>query len=211
MFIDDFMRWAMLIEFFGVLGIGRSIWAGSQIGEKKGREWKEKPSVMVITIGLSIPLLFLLVVYVGFPALWPWMYMGLPEVVRWLALAVSVAVCVFLLWVFKTIGKAGAKHLIVSDDMKLATTGPYSRVRHPMYTGFFLWGIATLLFTDHWGFGGFLVALFALVVVLRVSDEEQMLIEKFGDEYRRYMARTNRFLPFGSKKKETSTTGGIAQ
>jgi protein-S-isoprenylcysteine O-methyltransferase Ste14 len=118
---------------------------------------------MAIMIGLSIPLLFLLVVYVGFPALWPRMYMGLPEVVRWLALAVSVAICVFLLWVFKTIGKAGAKHLIVSDDMKLATTGPYSRVRHPMYTGFFLWGIATLLFTDHWGFGGFLVALFALV------------------------------------------------
>ncbi|MDP6375303.1 MAG: isoprenylcysteine carboxylmethyltransferase family protein [Pseudomonadales bacterium] len=183
----------MLIEFF-VVGFGRSIWAGSQLGEKKGREWKEKPSVLVIMTGLSIAMLFLLVVYVGFPALWPWMYMGLPEVVRWLAFVVSVAACVFLLWVFKTIGKAGAKHLIISDDMKLVTTGPYSRVRHPMYTGFFLWGITTVLFTDHWGFSGFLVALVVLNFA-RVSDEEQMLIGNFGEEYRRYMARTNRFLP----------------
>jgi protein-S-isoprenylcysteine O-methyltransferase Ste14 len=204
MSIDDFMRWAMLIELVVVIGIGRSIWAGAQIGEKKGREWKEKISVMVIMIGLSIPFCLLFVVYVGFSAFWPWMYMGLHEVVRWIAFAGSVPVCVFLLWVFKTIGKAGAKHVIIFDDMKLATTGPYSRVRHPMYTGLFIWGIMMLLFTDHWGFGGFFIAFLAVIVILRVSDEEKVLIEKFGDEYRQYMARTNRFLPFGSKKKPES-------
>ena len=200
MFIDDFMRWALLIELFGVMGIGRGIWAGAQLGEKKGREWKEKTSVMVVMIVLSIPFCVLLGVYVGFPALWPWMYMGLPEVVRWVAFAGSAAVCVFLLWVFKTIGKAGAKHVIVFDDMKLATTGPYSRIRHPMYTCLFLYGIPMLLFPDHWGLGGFFLAYFAAIVILRVSDEEKVLIEKFGDEYRQYMARTNRFLPFGSKR-----------
>jgi protein-S-isoprenylcysteine O-methyltransferase Ste14 len=29
----------------------------------------------------------------------------------------------------------------------------------------------------------------------RVSDEEQMLIDQFGDEYRAYMRRTGRLVP----------------
>jgi protein-S-isoprenylcysteine O-methyltransferase Ste14 len=29
----------------------------------------------------------------------------------------------------------------------------------------------------------------------RVTDEERMLIEQFGDEYRAYMQRTGRLLP----------------
>jgi len=38
-----------------------------------------------------------------------------------------------------------------------------------------------------------LVALTLLVV--RTAKEEQMLIARFGDEYRQYMTRTGRFVP----------------
>ena len=31
--------------------------------------------------------------------------------------------------------------------------------------------------------------------LIRVSDEEKMMIEKFGDEYREYMRRTGRLTP----------------
>ena len=95
---------------------------------------------------------------------------------------------------------AGAKYLITFDDMKLVTNGPYSRVRHPMYAGFLLWGITWLLFTDNWFVGGALVGIVVLVVVFRLPDEEKILTEHFGDEYRQYMARTGRFIPFGSRK-----------
>ncbi len=128
------------------------------------------------------------------------MYMGLSDAVRWTGLAASLPVCGFLIWVFKTIGMAGAKHLVTFDEMKLATKGPYSRIRHPMYVGFGLWGCTLLLFTDNWLLGGSLVVLIVFVGLFRVPHEEKVLIEHFGDEYRQYMARTARFIPFRSRR-----------
>jgi protein-S-isoprenylcysteine O-methyltransferase Ste14 len=132
------------------------------------------------------------------------MVLGLPDVVRWAGCIASLAVSGFLIWVFATIGTAGAKHLVTFDDMKLATSGPYSRVRHPMYVGFCLWGITFLLFTDNWAVGGSLVAFLVFVAFFRVPHEEQVLIEHFGDDYRQYMGRTSRFLPFGLRAKPQS-------
>ena len=33
------------------------------------------------------------------------------------------------------------------------------------------------------------------LLVIRTTTEEAKLVERFGDDYRRYMARTNRFFP----------------
>lgn len=204
-FIDDFMRWTLIIEFVGALGIGRTIWAGAQLGDKKGRQWKESKIAFIVLVGTGIAALFLLVVYLGFPDFLTWMYMGLPEIVRWVGFAASIVVCIFLLWVFKTIGKAGAKHVIVSEDMKLVTTGPYSRIRHPMYTGLLFYSITWFLITDHWGVSAVFFGLMLFIIFIRTPDEENALIEKFGDEYRQYMDRTSRYLPFKSKKKPDSS------
>jgi protein-S-isoprenylcysteine O-methyltransferase Ste14 len=133
------------------------------------------------------------------------MYMGLPEVVRWVGFIISIIICIFLLWVFKTIGKAGSKHLIVSEEMKLVTTGPYSRIRHPMYTLFTLYSLTLLLVTDHWAFSGTFFGLMLFIMLVRTPEEEKVLIEKFGDEYRHYMERTSRYLPLKSKKKPDSS------
>ncbi len=199
-FIDDFMRWVILIELIGVLGIARGIWAGAQLGDKKGREWKESKLAFIVMAGLGFLIIPLFVIYLGFPTVLPWMYMGLPEVVRWVGFVASIIVCIFLLWVFKTIGKAGSKHLIVSEEMKLVTTGPYTRVRHPMYSLFMLYSIIWFLITDHWGISAIFFGLMLFIVFVRTSEEEKVLIEKFGDEYRQYMERTSRYLPLKSKK-----------
>ena len=195
--IDDFMRAAFVIQFLGVSMV-RSMFAGLQIGEAKGREFKESRGVLIGGVPVAIALIYAIFVYL-FSSDLPWMYLGLPDRVRWVGFAASLAVCGFLIWVFKTIGTAGAKYLITFDDMKLVTNGPYSRVRHPMYAGFLLWGITWLLFTDNWAVGGALVGVVVFVVVFRLPDEEKVLTEHFGDEYRRYMARTGRFLPLGSR------------
>ena len=38
-------------------------------------------------------------------------------------------------------------------------------------------------------------ALGTLNVLLRIQEEEKMMLEQFGDEYREYMKRTRRLLP----------------
>lgn len=77
---------------------------------------------------------------------------------------------------------------------RLATEGPYARVRHPQYAGFIL-----ILF-------GFLLqwptiltaAMFPVLVFMYVRlarSEEREAEERFGETYRRYAARTPAFVP----------------
>jgi protein-S-isoprenylcysteine O-methyltransferase Ste14 len=58
----------------------------------------------------------------------------------------------------------------------------------------FLWGLSLRLLTAN-----LLIALMwfsaCAMLVDRTRIEEEKLIERFGDEYRAYMARTGRFLP----------------
>ena len=196
--VDAFMRAAFVIQFLGVPMV-RTVFAGLQIGEEKGRKWRDSRTYQIGGIVPVIGLLYAIFLYLFSSGL-PWMYLGLPDVVRWVAFAASLAVSGFLIWVFKTIGTAGAKALITFDDMKLATDGPYSRIRHPMYAGFFLLGITWLLFTDNWAVGGTWLGFMVFVAIFRLPNEERVLIEHFGDEYRQYVARTGRFLPFKSIK-----------
>jgi protein-S-isoprenylcysteine O-methyltransferase Ste14 len=71
---------------------------------------------------------------------------------------------------------------------------PYRWVRHPFYvTAALLMGSVTLI-TANWLIGVNSVLVLILLAV-RTPKEEQMLIERFGDEYRGYMVRTGRFFP----------------
>ncbi len=200
--LDGFMRGVFIIELLGV-SLVRTFFAGLQIGESKGRRWKESPIYLVGGAPLAVGWVYSMLLYL-FSSDRQWMVLGLPDVVRWAGFAASLAVSGFLIWVFATIGTAGAKHIVTFDDMKLATSGPYSWVRHPMYVGFCFLGSTFLLFTDNWAVGGFLVAFVVFVAVFRVPHEEKVLIEHFGDDYRQYMGRTNRFLPFGSRAEPLS-------
>ena len=77
---------------------------------------------------------------------------------------------------------------------KLNTTGLYTRIRHPIYLGglFMNFGIA-FLFRSLWMFVP--VVLFWLVIYFEALQEEKYLIEKFGEGYIQYKARTRMFLP----------------
>ncbi len=193
------MRTAFVIELLVVLGVRPLFAGGLQLGEAKGRKWRESPAYLVGAIPLIGGWGWAFLVYVSSTDL-PWMYLGLPDLVRWMGLIASIAPSAFLIWVFKTIGTAGAKTIVTFDGMRLATKGPYSRVRHPMYSGLFCWSITWLLFTDNWGVGAGFAGLIVFIAIVRVPHEERVLVAHFGDKYRRYMARTSRFLPLGSRQ-----------
>ena len=77
---------------------------------------------------------------------------------------------------------------------KLAMSGPYARIRHPQYAGFIL---IMLGFLVQWPT---LVTLlmFPILVYMYVrlaKSEEREAEAAFGDDYRRYAARTPAFLP----------------
>ena len=73
---------------------------------------------------------------------------------------------------------------------ELAQTGLYRYVRHPQYTGFFLFLLGSII---NWPTLPTLLTLPILwFIYLRLAKaEERDAIEEFGDEYRDYMSRTD--------------------
>ena len=75
---------------------------------------------------------------------------------------------------------------------RLVDTGIYAVVRHPQYTGsIYAIFLATLLWYTHWLFG-VLGVLGTAVVYMSCREEDQRLIEKFGNDYAAYMKRVPR-------------------
>jgi protein-S-isoprenylcysteine O-methyltransferase Ste14 len=142
----------------------------------------------------SLALIAFLVLYGIDP---PWLEplsVPFPDWLRWVGVALGAAGFVLYAWAQATLGKAWSPHLQTRDQHHLITTGPYARIRHPIYLALlgFLTGIA--LVTASWFFIALLLVSI-VVLALRIPKEEQMMVEDFGEEYKAYMERTGRLWP----------------
>ncbi|MEM9133901.1 MAG: protein-S-isoprenylcysteine O-methyltransferase [Actinomycetota bacterium] len=103
------------------------------------------------------------------------------------------------LWLFwrshRDLGRNWSATTELRQDQELVTNGVYRRMRHPMYTSLFIVFalVPLLLHNVIAGFGG-LVA-FTILYLVRAPREEEMMIDEFGDDYRRYRGSTRRLLP----------------
>jgi len=96
----------------------------------------------------------------------------------------------------RQLGRYWSVTLDTRREHKLISTGVYSRVRHPMYTAFWLLAFAQAFLIANWvaGLAGLLG--WGTLYFLRVGREEQLMVETFGDEYRDYARRTARIVPW---------------
>lgn len=133
-------------------------------------------------------------VYAAAPRLTATFNVPLPAGVRWLGFAIGVLDLALLIWVHHALGRQWSTSLELQRGHELVTTGPYGWVRHPMYTA-----LVVILFALGLVAANLLIALPSiggiLFVVARIGREERMMLEAFGDDYRRYMSRTGRLLP----------------
>ena len=113
--------------------------------------------------------------------------------------SIAVAICAlgsFLaMWSRKTLGAEWSQDVELKQGHKLVERGPYSLVRHPIYTGHLLMGLGTAIAS------GLLVAFAGLVsfVVsfwIKLSQEERLLLCCFPDEYPEYKARVKALIPY---------------
>lgn len=104
------------------------------------------------------------------------------------------------LWLFwrthRDLGRNWSVSLEVREKHQLVTGGVYRYVRHPMYSAFFLWALAQFLLLPNWVAGLSGLVGFGILYSFRVGREERLMLEAFGDEYRAYMARTARIVPW---------------
>jgi protein-S-isoprenylcysteine O-methyltransferase Ste14 len=78
-------------------------------------------------------------------------------------------------------------------ERDLITSGPYGRIRHPIYSGVILASLGLAVFHGS-GWGYLLAAALLIWFTLKSRFEENLLRQHYAD-YETYMQRTGRFLP----------------
>ncbi|OYU90429.1 MAG: methyltransferase [Bradyrhizobiaceae bacterium PARB1] len=165
---------------------------------------KARKTATVRAVGWSRERVLLAVAAVGLfvvPAIW--LASGWPAALNYelnyAAVVVGALVYVLSLWLFrrshKDLGRQWSASLEIRDSHQIVRAGVYRRIRHPMYTSFWLWALAqAFLLPNAMAALSGLIAI-AILFFTRIDHEERMLIEAFGDDYRIYMRETKRIIP----------------
>lgn len=132
--------------------------------------------------------------YLIFPTYFQWASMPLPIGLRWFGVVTGVLSSLLIYWTLSSLGKNLTDTVVTRFKATLVTNGPYRWVRHPFYVTAALLMVSVTVLTANWFIGISSVAVLALLAV-RTPKEEQMLIERFGQQYRDYMATTGRYVP----------------
>ena len=155
-----------------------------------------EPAVSRILRVLAILLAIVLLSTTWIPL--PWLYRPVWQQgfwLFWLGAAITVGGLLFAIWAREHLGRNWSRSVTIKQDHELITTGPYSVVRHPIYTGLlagFL-GVAIAL-SEVRGFVA-LVLMF-LVFWVKLRMEEQWMRSQFGETYAKYVHRTAALVPY---------------
>jgi len=112
--------------------------------------------------------------------------------VQGLGLIMFFSGCVLHAWSVEVRGSK-AVSWAMPEDQRLITDPPYSLVRHPSYLAYMLMIIGITLVWQRWFT---LLPWVAIPGYYMVSKrEEELLVERFGEEYERYQERVGAFIP----------------
>jgi protein-S-isoprenylcysteine O-methyltransferase Ste14 len=114
----------------------------------------------------------------------------------WVGLILMLAALLLFYETHRQLGRNWSVTLDTRKTHKLVAAGVYSHVRHPMYSAFWLLALAQAALVPNWIAGLSGIVGWGILFFFRVGREEQLMIETFGEEYRTYMRRTARVLPW---------------
>jgi protein-S-isoprenylcysteine O-methyltransferase len=100
-------------------------------------------------------------------------------------------------WAMRTLGEFFTRTLVVHDDQRLVSSGPYRAVRHPGYLAHLLAiPSASALLSGSLSIGAAALIVLGAVYSRRIRLEEAMLVASLGDEYEVYRQRTTKLVPW---------------
>jgi protein-S-isoprenylcysteine O-methyltransferase Ste14 len=112
----------------------------------------------------------------------------------WLGAALTLAGVLFAIWARRTIGRNWSAQVQIKEGHRLIRSGPYARIRHPIYTGILLAVAGTALAIGEYR------ALVALAIMWigfarKAKQEESFLASQFGAAFEEHRRHTGFFLP----------------
>ena len=100
----------------------------------------------------------------------------------------------FAIWARVHIGRNWGTPMSRKDEPELVTSGPYRRVRHPIYSGILCAGAGTAIALSWIWF--IPVALAGVYFVYSATVEERYMTEQFPETYPAYRRSTKMLVPF---------------
>src|SRR5208337_1784918 len=96
-------------------------------------------------------LLVALIVLLVFNPTWrPKLDFPLPFWLRWAGFALGLASLGLWTWTHVALGTLWSAQLQLRANHRLVTSGPYSRIRHPMYTAILVWATSLGFVIANW-------------------------------------------------------------
>lgn len=137
---------------------------------------------LLSTTRIPLPLLYF--------QLWPaglWVF--------WCGAAITIAGLLFAVWAREHLGRNWSRSVTIKQDHELITSGPYSMVRHPIYTGI-LTGFLGMAIAISQVRGFLVLALIFLAFWIKLRMEEKWMHSQFGQTYATYAGQTAALVPY---------------
>lgn len=205
MLLEIFFKITFFIVFFSFAYVmsyysKRAKASGSDKSERiKMHNENEVPLLLKLRTIFGIPFYLGVLVWTFAPKFMEWSLIPFPTWVRWAGLGLGIFAIWLNAWSHRILSqRLGADFdpaLRLLKVPALVTEGPYARMRHPIYLAFLLMQIAVLFLIANWLIGFCGIAIIISVIAIRIPEEEKLLIEQFGDEYRNYKKNTGALIP----------------
>ncbi len=98
------------------------------------------------------------------------------------------------LWARLHLGQYWSDKVVVQAGHQLIRTGPYARLRHPIYSGVLLGVVGTALVLDEWR-GAIAFLLLLTNYAVKARKEDRILAESFGAQFQEHRQRAGFLLP----------------
>jgi len=169
--------------------VGQSSWSVDEDAVKREGRW----SLLLRPIAFLF-MLALFAIYFIEPSGSEWLHVSLPWQLRLLGVFLSFGGILMLVCTHRALSIHWSTTLQFKEGHSLITTGPYSLIRHPMYTSLYIIFISLAIVSSFWPL--WILVLLMTIFFFRIARiEEDMMIDEFGDEYISYIERTGRYLP----------------
>ena len=118
----------------------------------------------------------------------------LPQSVGWTAVMTVALGFAWTWWARIHLGKLWSGDVTLKPSHRIVRTGPYGFTRHPIYTGLLLALVGTAI--ADFSIGGFIGAgLVVMGLVIKIGQEERLLISHFGTAYEDFRREVPALVP----------------